>query len=116
MKFRFRSILFLFLISLPSATLPGFSAQQTNAKALEQRAQDEHIYMPIIMVSEPPPAPTPEEKFADLMRNHPDQRLLKLVQNTRLVQVAETKALDMAARAYFSHTNPDGIGPNTLVE
>ena len=116
MKFRFRSILILFLISLLSAALPGFSAQQAHATALAQSALDEHIYMPVIMVSEPPPAPTPEETFADLMRNHPDQQRAKLVQNARLTQVAEVKAADMAARAYFSHTNPDGIGPNTLVE
>ena len=110
-----RKWIFILLLLL-SAFLPGLTARQANAKSLAQRAQDERIYIPVVMVSKPPPAPTPEETFADLMRSHPDQRRTKLVQNARLMQVAEGKAADMAARAYFSHTNPDGIGPNYLVE
>lgn len=111
MKFRFRSILILLLLSLLSATLPGITVQGAKATALEQR-----VFFPVLMVSDPPPESTPESEFADLMRNHPDQMRTKMVQNDRLTQVAEERALDMAARAYFSHTNPDGIGPNTLVE
>ncbi|MFB2119170.1 CAP domain-containing protein [Parapedobacter sp. 2B3] len=32
--------------------------------------------------------------------------------NTTLAGVAERKALDMARRDYFDHTDPDGFGPN----
>lgn len=32
-----------------------------------------------------------------------------------LTSVAQARAQDMAARRYFSHTNPDGLGPNALV-
>lgn len=32
-----------------------------------------------------------------------------------LMRVAQAKALDMANRRYFSHTNPDGMGPNFLI-
>ena len=33
-----------------------------------------------------------------------------------LSRVAYEKALDMGTRNYFGHTNPDGFGPNFLVE
>lgn len=32
--------------------------------------------------------------------------------NATLAKVAEARALDMARRDYFDHTDPDGIGPN----
>ena len=32
--------------------------------------------------------------------------------NNNLARVAERRALDMAQRNYFDHTDPDGIGPN----
>ena len=32
-----------------------------------------------------------------------------------LTAVAQARALDLATRRYFSHVNPDGIGPNSLV-
>lgn len=32
--------------------------------------------------------------------------------NVTLAKVAEARALDMARRNYFDHTDPDGIGPN----
>ncbi len=36
----------------------------------------------------------------------------KLRWNNNLARVAEKRALDMAKRNYFDHTDPDGIGPN----
>ena len=33
-----------------------------------------------------------------------------------LLQVARERAMDMAQRSYFGHTNPDGFGPNYLVK
>jgi uncharacterized protein YkwD len=50
------------------------------------------------------------------MRNDPQQQRSSLICNAILVQVAREKALDMATRGYFGHTNPDGYGPNFLVE
>ncbi|WP_188507723.1 CAP domain-containing protein [Parapedobacter pyrenivorans] len=32
--------------------------------------------------------------------------------NAKLASVAEAKAMDMARRNYFDHTDPDGLGPN----
>ena len=39
----------------------------------------------------------------------------QMVADPRLCQVARTRAADMARRKYFSHVNPDGLGPNALV-
>lgn len=38
-----------------------------------------------------------------------------LVWNDTLARVAETKALDMANRNYFSHVDPDGYGMNHYI-
>jgi uncharacterized protein YkwD len=38
-----------------------------------------------------------------------------LVWNDTLAKVAETKALDMATRNYFSHVDPDGVGMNFYI-
>jgi uncharacterized protein YkwD len=35
--------------------------------------------------------------------------------NAALASVAEAKALDMARRNYFDHTDPDGFGPNYYI-
>lgn len=35
--------------------------------------------------------------------------------NATLASVAEAKALDMAKRNYFDHTDPDGFGPNHYI-
>jgi uncharacterized protein YkwD len=44
------------------------------------------------------------------------QRRPRLTWNPILAKVARERAWDMATRGYFSHVNPDGVGPNTLVE
>jgi uncharacterized protein YkwD len=56
-----------------------------------------------------------EVALAGLALNEPGQRRDNPVCNPILSQVARAKARDMALRGYFSHTNPDGIGPNQLV-
>ena len=43
------------------------------------------------------------------------QRRESVTCNSILAEVARARAEDMAAREYFGHTNPDGIGPNYLV-
>lgn len=73
------------------------------------------LYLPI--ASRPAGcAPSAEEQqIADLLRAHPEQQRPSLTCDARLEQVARARAQDMADRGYFSHTNPDGVGPNTLV-
>jgi uncharacterized protein YkwD len=40
----------------------------------------------------------------------------QLVWNATLAKVAEQKALDMARRNYFSHTTPEGLGINFMID
>jgi uncharacterized protein YkwD len=68
-------------------------------------------------------APTPasganvnEQAIFDKMRTTSGQRRPFLVLDPLLEQVARAKAADLANRDYFDHTNPDGHGPNWLVE
>jgi uncharacterized protein YkwD len=49
------------------------------------------------------------------MASHPDQGRVSPTCHPILAQVARARAEDMRDRAYFSHTNPDGCGPNYLV-
>jgi uncharacterized protein YkwD len=56
-----------------------------------------------------------EQAIADLMINDPGQQRKSPVCDATLAQVARARARDMALRGYFSHTNPDGDGPNLLV-
>ena len=113
MKSRISNALLIFILLLISFTLPGITVKQANANAM-----DEQVFLPLMMSSGETIGDinTPEGEFAALMRNHPDQRRPLMVQDPRLMQVAEEKAMDMASRDYFSHTSPEGIGPNYLVE
>jgi hypothetical protein len=56
-----------------------------------------------------------EQVIAQLMVSDPDQQRENPVCDPTLSQVARARARDMALRGYFSHTNPDGNGPNVLV-
>lgn len=88
------------------------------------------IYLPLTLssgdatvtpghTSPPPPPPCKpneqEQQIASLLIDSAEQRRPQLVCNGFLAQVARARAADMAARGYFSHTNPDGHGPNYLV-
>jgi uncharacterized protein YkwD len=44
------------------------------------------------------------------------QQRRTLARNAVLDSVARQRAWDMALRGYFRHVNPEGLGPNTLVE
>ena len=57
-----------------------------------------------------------EIEIAALAADHPDQARSEWIYDPILSEVARNRALDMATRAYFSHTNPDGLGPNRLVQ
>lgn len=56
-----------------------------------------------------------EAALADLLENDPGQTRGTMQLDPILSQVARERAADMAARNYFAHTNPDGLGPNALV-
>ncbi|MCB0211147.1 MAG: CAP domain-containing protein [Anaerolineae bacterium] len=55
-------------------------------------------------------------ELAELLEQDPGQKRPSLTCNSILAQVAHARAADMAQREYFSHVNPDGHGPNYLVE
>ena len=60
--------------------------------------------------------PGPEEAaIAGYMVNDPDQQRPAMQLDPILSLVARERAQDMAARDYFSHTNPDGFAANYLV-
>lgn len=56
-----------------------------------------------------------EAVVAQFAENDPGQRRDTMVCDPILAQVARAKARDMALRGYFSHTTPDGEGPNLWV-
>lgn len=56
-----------------------------------------------------------ELAVAQLMEADSGQQRANPVCDPTLSQVARARARDMAMRDYFSHTNPDGKGPNQLV-
>lgn len=57
-----------------------------------------------------------EAEIVDLMMNSAGQGRVGIQLDPILTRVARERAADMAARNYFSHTNPDGNGPNYLVK
>jgi uncharacterized protein YkwD len=57
-----------------------------------------------------------EGEFAEILTSAREQRRASLTRNAVLDSVARRRAWDMALRGYFRHVNPEGLGPNTLVE
>lgn len=57
-----------------------------------------------------------EADFARILVGDAGQRRARLTRSPVLDSVARARAWDMALRNYFSHVNPDGLGPNRLVE
>ena len=56
-----------------------------------------------------------EQAIADLMVTDAGQQRVNPICDSILSQVARARARDMANRNYFSHTTPEGDGPNLLV-
>jgi uncharacterized protein YkwD len=56
-----------------------------------------------------------EREFGRMLEQDPGQQRDRIVYNPVLAQVARQRAQDMAARNYFNHTDPDGLGVNTHV-
>ena len=87
----------------------------------------ERLFVPMVSMQlgpvegsgdEPVPCTLSSEEAAALekMANDGEQRRLSVTCDGTLAEVARARAADMAARDYFNHTNPDGEGPNYLVE
>jgi uncharacterized protein YkwD len=73
------------------------------------------VYLPLITKQGCSPS-TQENDIANRMKTHPQQQRPALICNEILEKVAGERAQDMGVRAYFDHVNPDGFGPNYLVE
>lgn len=56
-----------------------------------------------------------ESLVAQFAENDPGQQRERMVCDPILAEVARAKARDMALRGYFSHTSPEGEGPNLWV-
>lgn len=56
-----------------------------------------------------------EQRIIELMQAHPEQKRATIIVHPVLLNVARFKAADVAIRDYQSHTDPEGVGPNTLV-
>ncbi|MFT6864155.1 MAG: hypothetical protein ACJAVK_002718 [Akkermansiaceae bacterium] len=56
-----------------------------------------------------------ERRMAALVRGHSSQKRTDLVWDAKLTSAARKRARDMGERAYFSHVDPDGHGPNWYV-
>ena len=94
--------------------------------AKDAAAQSTTIFIPLVSSSSAPVAPPQltttgcdlneqEVAISEMAKSHPSQQREFMVCNPILSAVAREKALDMAHRGYFGHTNPEGIGANKLV-
>ena len=76
------------------------------------------VYLPLIVYS---PAASgcqltaEEQQVLNLLKEHPEQARRTITCHPLLETVASARAQDMAERDYFDHVNPDGYGPNYLV-
>ena len=103
----------LVLVGLLVAALCSFapaSEAVAQSGSLEPRA-----YLPLIVRESSCSLNPEEEQIARFMIEHEQQQRPSLTCHPILARVARERAEDMARRRYFSHTNPDGFGPNYLV-
>lgn len=113
-------------VPAPYAGMPHTSVSQGQMDQLDSNNLDSNNLIPLASQTVRP-APTPisskssqfspnaqEERIAVLMTQDPDQKRSSLSYNPILARVARERAADMARRGYFSHVNPDGLGPNFL--
>ncbi len=106
-----RTFLRLFLVVIALAT-PSLAAAQS-----EPSASGTTIYIANISYEPYGCDFTSEERaLEDLFLHDSDQHRVGMVCNSVLAEVARNRAEDMAARSYLSHTNPDGYGPNYLIQ
>lgn len=110
---KIRSIIYILLYGLGWLAFLPVQAQTSSTDALEPRIYLPFIIRPEEIICQPNPQ---EQQIAYLLINDPEQNHPSLTCNPILEQVAGERAQDMINRDYFSHVNPDGYGPNYLVE
>ena len=102
------------LLSLTLLAAVILSAHLLGEGVAAQGSSDKHVFLPII-IKPVCPLNSEEQALADLLLNDANQQRTSLTCHPTLAQVAHQKAEDMAQRGYFSHTTPEGYGPNYLV-
>ena len=89
----------------------------------QAQTSDHQVYLPLVAVVEPPPEtvraiPIPENRpslISCRMTRNNNALFCAVIPFWHKLCVCE-RALDMGTRRYFSHVNPDGYGPNYLVQ
>jgi hypothetical protein len=94
--------------------LLGLSGAPARGASSEEPSLPPQAYLPFIARRACNPDHQ-EQQIAALMASDSGQRRPSLMFHPILAQVARERAQDMVDRLYFSHTNPDGLGPNYLV-
>lgn len=102
------------IATLVIVLLSALAPRSARPVAMAAGAADSSIYLPIVM-RQVCDLNAYETNIAERMRLDPQQQRLTLECDPILARVARERALDMATRHYFGHTNPDGYGPNYLV-
>ncbi len=98
---------------LPEPIFPSTASE--NPPSDTAAALDKFVYLPLVVRPFECELNPQEQEIASFAINHPDQGRPFMICDPTLAQVARERALDMGTRNYFSHTNPDGYGPNYLV-
>lgn len=101
-----------FPVQVPAAQASAYSPWPVT---MVQASAQITVYLPVVFG---PPAcglNSKEQAIATFMQQDSAQQRPSLTCNTILAQVARQRAEDMAQRNYFSHTTPEGYGPNYLV-
>ncbi|CAN5647984.1 hypothetical protein BH10CHL1_BH10CHL1_30500 [soil metagenome] len=115
---RSSSLLFASVITLCVIITPR--AVQAQASPDGQTAQPK-VYLPLVVggqasVRESSWQPNAQEQQVEaLFRADPEQHRQNVTRDDILSSVARARAEDMATQNYFSHTSPDGHGPNYWV-
>ncbi|MCX6050543.1 MAG: hypothetical protein NT075_36080 [Chloroflexi bacterium] len=115
---RSSSLLLASIITICAMIAPR--SVQAQASPDGQTAQPK-VYLPLVAggqasVRESSWQPNAQEQAVEaLFRADPEQRRQNVTRNDILSSVARARAEDMAAKNYFSHTSPDGHGPNYWV-
>ena len=96
--------------------LSGFVFSSSKVEVGRAQSQNHTVYLPLISINSSCQLSEQEQALAELLINDPNQQRAVLQCDPILAQVARERAVDMGNRNYFGHTNPDGYGPNFLVQ
>lgn len=108
-------------IILGDGALPGHLNNRSDQP--DEQSYSYALYVPIVSSTVGPASSQSacklneeEALVAALLTNAPEQQRARLVCNPLLATIARSRAADMAARGYFGHVTPDGVGPNYIAE